>query len=1071
MKRYLGISFVAFCSLLLVAGMVVAKPAEKVDVAPVADSESFLVGDDAQPVARKALEDTIWIADWNFDSGTTCTSTGWVKYDSRIINDGSNYWAVNNSFGGTGGIVNKAAVLSRHNLCWAGDGYGANWDYSIILKYKGTGSTLNFNFLSDSEPGFDFVTVEADSAGASEARVNYSVNPQGTPEEFRTVLFSMDGLVNNGISGPISLPDFTVPATTHEAYIRFESDGGFDDEDGFYPSFWQAGLIVDNIAITGGALNYSENFEGALNANVTLTNSAAATPFGQWARTFLHITDNDKCTENTTCGWLGTDPLRIAFFSDMAFGPGSAVIRNWLDDIYVSPWVDLTGTPTTQGTVLQFRRFAGNRFAQGPIVQGWRVRAKVRQNNTDTTAPGDSIDCISPWGHASQFNSLTNFQWLTNIFDATTNFDPTATEIQFSFRNGDWQFIAGVGPPATLNPGPGPYVDRVAIGRRVLTGPVFNIGIDTRTQAQDCFPTVLNAITPGEHHSPAATDIFGTCAFSEGTELGINTPGSPNLITGDSIVCDNIVDARGLGGVNLVKWYAAIVSGPHAGKAPAPYTVGGNGFFEVQPDSSRNSSGNVVSGRWFVDLDDTYFRGGDQVKYFWWAGDAGGGRASFPLGLTALPASVAAAEAATVTPGGLMEVNYLPTINWSAAYLARIAADPNGDLDPTPAELAASSQKNCILYYQHVTANRRSTDANKTSFMYALDRLGYRTHYDVYDVQGYGNTNNQLGGRATEAQCARYALIIEDDGRSNLVPNIPNGTIRDTDKVNQALWYRNWLGQQPKPQGISTFWLIGETTVFEKSTNALFTTDMGLSNIANDQGLTVNPNVSGQASFTFTNGNVASFAGDQFALNGGCPSTRAYDVATAGGTAVLTHRYVFGTASGNGAVIMNKNTTLNWNTVWMGFGYFDIRDPYPVPAGPAPAPLTERPDIRLARKILTAALPVNCFHAPNPVDNGTDPEVDAPAVTRLHQNVPNPFNPTTKIEFDLARDGNVKLQVFDVAGHLVNTLQDAKMSRGFKQSVTWNGLDAKGTRVPSGVYFYQLVTEDYTATKKMVMLK
>jgi hypothetical protein len=48
---------------------------------------------------------------------------------------------------------------------------------------------------------------------------------------------------------------------------------------------------------------------------------------------------------------------------------------------------------------------------------------------------------------------------------------------------------------------------------------------------------------------------------------------------------------------------------------------------------------------------------------------------------------------------------------------------------------------------------------------------------------------------------------------------------------------------------------------------------------------------------------------------------------------------------------------------------------------------------------------------------------------------------------------------------------DQKLTKGFNQAATWNGLDAQGLRVPSGVYFYQLVTEDYTATRKMVILK
>jgi hypothetical protein len=1072
MKRYLGISFVTFCSLILVAGLAAAKQTNQVlHLTPETEQESPVVGDveGTGAVPSKALQDTVWIADWNFDGGAGCTTAGWVQFDQRIFNDGSNHWVVNNSLADSFGISGNAAMLRNHNVCWDGDGYGNDADYSVIVKYRGS-ATVSFTYLSDTEPEYDYVLVEADSAGASEGRVNYAVNPKLVPDDFRTELARFDDLnmATASFSVPgATLPDFGQPATTHELYIRLTSDGAASDEDGIYESRWNAGLVIDNIVVTG-ALAYSENFEGALNPNVTLVNSAVATPFGIFARAFSHITDNDKCTEDPTCAWLGTDPLRIAFFPNMAFGPGSAVIRNWLDDIYVSPWVSLASTPSATGTVLSFRRFPGNLFAQGRIVQGWRVRAKLRTNNTDTTTLGDSIDCVSIWGHSQQFNSLDPFVWGTSFFDMTTNFSPLGKEIQVSFRNADWQHLTGIGPPATLNTGPGPFVDRVRIGRRVLTGPVFNVGIDTRTQAQDCFPTVVNGIVPGEHHSPDGNNIFGTCAFSYGTELGINSPGSPSIITGDSIKIDNIVDARGAGGVNLIKWYGAITSGPHTGKAPAPYTVSG-GFFEVQPDSCRLAgTGAALQGQFFVDLDDTYFRGGDALKYFWYAGDAQGGRSSAPGGITnatGFPANATAAEVLTV---GLYEVNYLPTINWDPAYLAAIAGHASGDIDPSPGQIANSSQKNCILYYQHVTSNRRSGPLNRTSFMYTLDRLGYRGYYDVYDVQGYGNTNNQLGGRANVAQCSRYALIIEDDQRSNLVPNIPDGNPanRDTEKVNQAQWYRDYLAQGASGlAGVATLWVVGETTAFEKSTNALFTTDMGLSTIVTDQGLNVNPNVSGLGSFTFTGGGVANFAGDVFALNGGCPTIRNYDGATNAGTAVMTHRYTFQASNGPGAIIMNKNVGAGWNTIWQGFGWFDIRNAFNTP----PNSPNGTPDVRLMRKILNAALPVNCIRAESATD--LPDEIDAPRVTSLHQNVPNPFNPTTTIKFDLSHDGNVKLQVFDVAGHLMRTLADQKMAKGFNQAVTWNGLDEKGLRVPSGVYFYQLVTDDYTATKKMVMLK
>jgi hypothetical protein len=86
-----------------------------------------------------------------------------------------------------------------------------------------------------------------------------------------------------------------------------------------------------------------------------------------------------------------------ALTTDMAFGPGSAIVRNWLDDIFVSPWVSLASTPTATGTALQYRMFDGQKFSRGKIVQQWRVRSHLRIDNTIRPAPGDSIDCYTPW--------------------------------------------------------------------------------------------------------------------------------------------------------------------------------------------------------------------------------------------------------------------------------------------------------------------------------------------------------------------------------------------------------------------------------------------------------------------------------------------------------------------------------------------------------------------------------------------------------------------------------------------------------------------------------------------------
>ena len=90
---------------------------------------------------------------------------------------------------------------------------------------------------------------------------------------------------------------------------------------------------------------------------------------------------------------------------------------------------------------------------------------------------------------------------------------------------------------------------------------------------------------------------------------------------------------------------------------------------------------------------------------------------------------------------------------------------------------------------------------------------------------------------------------------------------------------------------------------------------------------------------------------------------------------------------------------------------------------------------------------------------------EVPSSFSLKQNYPNPFNPTTNIRFDLPKSGNVKLVVFDALGREVVTLVNEQLKPGTYE-VDWNG-----SGYPSGVYFYQLTTGEFSDTKKMLMIK
>jgi hypothetical protein len=93
-----------------------------------------------------------------------------------------------------------------------------------------------------------------------------------------------------------------------------------------------------------------------------------------------------------------------------------------------------------------------------------------------------------------------------------------------------------------------------------------------------------------------------------------------------------------------------------------------------------------------------------------------------------------------------------------------------------------------------------------------------------------------------------------------------------------------------------------------------------------------------------------------------------------------------------------------------------------------------------------------------------------PKTYALGQNAPNPFNPRTTISFDLPRDENVKIAIYDVKGRLVKTLLSEPMTWG-RHEVVWDGDDNRGNRVATGVYYYRIAAGSFTATKSMVLVK
>jgi len=152
-----------------------------------------------------------------------------------------------------------------------------------------------------------------------------------------------------------------------------------------------------------------------------------------------------------------------------------------------------------------------------------------------------------------------------------------------------------------------------------------------------------------------------------------------------------------------------------------------------------------------------------------------------------------------------------------------------------------------------------------------------------------------------------------------------------------------------------------------------------------------------------------------------------------------------------------KTTLDHWNddAVW-GEGM----EPYPGPWGELRYP----PGHAMQGQSIDLAFRIG-------MDYGTDVPSGGGVKVGLRQNVPNPFNPKTAIHYVVPLDGAyVTLDVMDVSGRLVSRLVDGYECGG-PRSVVWDGRDANGEKVASGVYFYRLVAGDDVYQRKMVLLK
>ena len=95
---------------------------------------------------------------------------------------------------------------------------------------------------------------------------------------------------------------------------------------------------------------------------------------------------------------------------------------------------------------------------------------------------------------------------------------------------------------------------------------------------------------------------------------------------------------------------------------------------------------------------------------------------------------------------------------------------------------------------------------------------------------------------------------------------------------------------------------------------------------------------------------------------------------------------------------------------------------------------------------------------------------ELPKEFALGQNYPNPFNPTTRFNVELPAAVDVQVAIYDILGRQITTLLSGQQSAGY-HSIEWDGRDGRGFSVPTGIYFVRMVAAEFSATRKIMLMK
>lgn len=978
-----------------------------------------------------AVADTTYLGDWTFDSGGSIVPDGWVGVD--LTAQSGEFWHVDDFAGLGGGDFGGLLPLEGSQSMWCGaraattgptcgysnaPGYGHNWDQVFRSTcFTSLTGDLDLSFLAswDSEANWDFTYLEYDLCDDSWVE-----------------LASFDNAVID------SLVTVTIADSLHAGSVRvrfrFISDGNTDDEDGGWNG--DGPFIVDSLRVGDGSGEVSfENFEvESVGDQATASGDwfqENLMSYGDFAGVYsgLFQVNESVCGRDLTGVWGffngSTANYACGGFPAQATVPYENIRGQYLLNEIWSPVVPFVGSGTE--VHLTFRVYR-DLTVDALVFYVWNIRSYVG---------GESV-CPGSWYSDGTVWYGPDKDWLRADYNEPGGLiEPGATHVQVSIGCYDmcpyWCGIYGTGNCHSHSP----LVDDVRLLRINTSGPQW----ETRPWRffQDNFAS--DGTTTGTVRIDQANDILAdsnpNIRRGDSTLVKVNDPVyglALDPYTSDGPAVYGWVSVRP--NAVVAKRGAAITD--DASRWPVvDSTTGPDGYtwYIVRMDTVFNTNGSPISSQYCLDLNDNLFTPGDTVFYFLGAQSADGpGTWTYYHDALKATDNNSSSTAPLTTPdinvayANAMEVTCLPTVQ-----------NKGGD----------------ILFVDH--GDGRSV---QPYFDTAFEQLGIIDKVDRYDVRASASGIHNGPGFAVRDMFQQvlpiYRKIIWASG------DVSTGVISDgiNEKHDDFELLYNFVDQHDNNPGL---YLTGEDVAEEWSglagVNAvnLKNAYMNFSLVAGDHKsvIALAPLVIGEPGGMFD----GLLGPDTLVAYGGCPGSGAkFDIiATGGGASVLEATYDGNSA--NGAVLSQTTANNAGSTariILEGFAYDLIRDDRPGANGG----VTDRVDHMY--DILTFLQ--NTPGIPTDVKPGT-------FRNSLSQNYPNPFNPTTTIEFTVKERAPVNISIYNVAGQLVRTLVNDSRAPGVIHQIVWDGRNDAGQHAASGVYFYKLVTKEYTQTRKMVLLK